>query len=153
MIQIYSLLLSFMYEYFFILQKLVEEAKSFNGIADEDIYEHILNNIKGQIQNLQKDDIGIQRKKYQTWKTNMVDMYQKEMREEERRRKQKEIELKMAEMAEKEELILAHERKREILLARHKAPREKVKQKKEELDEDELEERMKSRKALIKKKK
>ncbi|XP_056021387.1 28S ribosomal protein S27, mitochondrial-like isoform X2 [Ostrea edulis] len=134
-------------------EKLVEEAKSFNGIADEDIYEHILNNIKGQIQNLQKDDIGIQRKKYQTWKTNMVDMYQKEMREEERRRKQKEIELKMAEMAEKEELILAHERKREILLARHKAPREKVKQKKEELDEDELEERMKSRKALIKKKK
>ncbi|XP_061193274.1 small ribosomal subunit protein mS27-like [Saccostrea echinata] len=134
-------------------EKLVEELKSFDGITDDDIYTYILNNIKGQIPDLQKQDIDTQKQKYQIWKTEMADLYKKEMREEERRRKQEEIQVKMAELAEKEELILSHERKRQILLARHRVPKERVLKKKVELDEDELEDRMKASRALIKKKK
>lgn len=105
------------------------------------------------MKNLEAQEMSSQEKRYQDWKTEMLNLYKEQMKEESRLRKQQEIELKMAEMAEKEELILAHEKKREILLARFRVPVETKRKEKEELDEDELEERMKNKRSIIKKKK
>lgn len=59
----------------------------------------------------------------------------------------------MVEMVEKEEFILVYEKKREILLARFRVLVEAKRKEKEEFDEDELEERMKNKRFIIKKKK
>lgn len=134
-------------------EKLTEELKSFGGISDQEIYSYILNNVQEQMKNLEGQEMSSQEKRYQYWKTEMLNLYKEQMKEESRLRKQQEIELKMAEMAEKEELILAHEKKREILLARFRVPVEAKRKEKEELDEDELEERMKNKRSIIKKKK
>lgn len=134
-------------------EKLTEELKSFGGISDQEIYSYILNNVQEQMKNLEAQEMSSQEKRYQDWKTEMLNLYKEQMKEESRLRKQQEIELKMAEMAEKEELILAHEKKREILLARFRVPVEAKRKEKEELDEDELEERMKNKRSIIKKKK
>lgn len=132
---------------------MTEELKSFGGISDQEIYSYILNNVQEQMKNLEGQEMSSQEKRYQYWKTEMLNLYKEQMKEESRLRKQQEIELKMAEMAEKEELILAHEKKREILLARFQVPVEAKRKEKEELDEDELEERMKNKRSIIKKKK
>lgn len=112
-----------------------------------------MNNVQEQIKNLETQEMSSQEKRYEEWKTEMLNLYKEQMKEESRLRKQQEIELKMAEMAEKEELILAHEKKRQILLARFRVPIEAKRKEKEELDEDELEERIKNTKSIIKKKK
>lgn len=132
---------------------MTEELKSFGGISEQEIYSYILNNVQEQIKNLETQEMSSQEKRYQEWKTEMLNLYKEQMKEELRLRKQQEIELKMAEMAEKEELILAHEKKRQILLARFRVPIEAKRKEKEELDEDELEERIKNTKSIIKKKK
>lgn len=59
----------------------------------------------------------------------------------------------MVEMVEKEEFILVYEKKREILLVRFRVLVEAKRKEKEEFDEDELEERMKNKRFIIKKKK
>ena len=131
----------------------MEEIKSFNGVSDEDLYAYLLNSLQEQIQNTEKQETSSQAQRYEEWKTQMVELYTRELSEGRRLRKQEEIEQKMTDMAEKEELILSHEKKKEILMARVLAPRPKMRREKEELDEDELEERLKNKKSLIKKKK